>query len=162
MSPATSFTPFDSRLAIQAGSPLICKHQPAAAEPRSAFPRSAFFPPSVPAGSWSYKCLYREVLKLSQAFVPAGPDGRVHTRCRSQTSHPQGSPFFFCFSQLHFWVSLLFSVLNTEGGKELICGENCFLNFNISFFFFYLVRKKELKEFNVGAHKRFAFLSDCH
>lgn len=53
-------------------------------------------------------------VKLSQAFVSAGPEGRVHTRCRSQTSHPQGSDF---------QLSLLFSVLNTGGGRRTSPGK---------------------------------------
>lgn len=87
----TLFRVFDSQLANSL--PVICKYQHAPPEARFVF-RALLFLLSVPTGSWSYKCL--DSVKLSQAFVvPVGSDGRVCTRCRSQTCYPQGSFFFF-------------------------------------------------------------------
>lgn len=63
----TWFRLFDSRLAIQASLPLICKYQHAAPEPRFVF-LALLVLLSVPAGYWSYKCLDRETLHWAKSL----------------------------------------------------------------------------------------------
>lgn len=92
----TSFTVFDSRLAIQASLPLICKYQHAAPEPWFVF-LALLFPSVCACRLLELQVFIQRNVKLSQVFVPVGSGGRVHTRSRSQTCYPKGSFFFFSF-----------------------------------------------------------------
>lgn len=64
---------------------------------------------SVPAGSWSYKCLDREALRWAKSLSPSAQTAVFTHAADPKPVKPQGS-----FFQLHLWVSLLFSVLNAR------------------------------------------------
>lgn len=138
MSP-TSFRVFDSRLAIQASLPLICKYQHAAAEHWFVF-LPLLFLLSVPAGSWSYKCLYREALMCAKPLSPLAQT-TVFTHAANHKRPIQGAQIF-CFTS---GFPSCFSVLNTGGGKRVSSGKT---TSKIHSF----VCKKMLKEFIMRAH----------
>lgn len=119
----TSFTVFDSRLAIQASLPLICKYQHAAPEPWFVF-LALLFPSVCACRLLELQVFIQRNVKLSQVFVPVGSGGRVHTRSRSQTCYPKGS---FFFSALSSGFPLVFC-LGYRRRKENICRNKCLKN----------------------------------